>query len=94
MINWIKKTLGIAPAARPVTKESPVVKKAPVKKPKVADKKPAATATKSKKQTKATLGKLTKAQIDDLANTELGVELDRRKTKDAMIKDYMSAQKK
>jgi hypothetical protein len=93
MINWIKKTLGIAPAATPVAKKAPVVTKAPVKKP-VAAKKPAATATKAKKQTKATLDKLTKMQIDELAKTELGIELDRRKTKDAMIKDYMSAQKK
>jgi hypothetical protein len=33
-------------------------------------------------------------QIDELAKSEMSIELDRRKTKDAMIKDYLAAQKK
>ena len=51
-------------------------------------------ATKTAKHTKASLGKLTKVQIDELAKSDLGVDLDRRKTKDDMIKDFLAAQKK
>jgi len=51
------------------------------------------TAKKKQKQTKASLSKLSKVQIDELAKNELGVELDRRKKKDTMISDYLAAQK-
>ena len=50
-------------------------------------------ANKKQKQTKASLGKMSKVQIDELAKNELGVELDRRKKKDSMIEDYLAAQK-
>lgn len=108
MINWIKNVLGIAaPAATPQkeTKPAAAPKKKPVARKQATKKASSGTAKKqatkkasaelkAKKQTKATLAKLTKAQIDDLAKAELGVDLDRRKTKDDMIKDYMTAQKK
>jgi len=45
------------------------------------------------KYTKANLNKLSKIQIDDLAKDVLGIELDRRKKKESMIKDFLSAQK-
>lgn len=51
------------------------------------------TETKSKKYTKAALGKLTKLKIDAIAKEEFGIDLDRRKTKDAMIADLLAAQK-
>ena len=77
------KTEKVAPP--PTPKAKPAAKKAAPKK--------AATA-KTTKHTKATLGKLTKVQIDELAKSDLGVDLDRRKTKDDMIKDFLAAQKK
>jgi len=43
-------------------------------------------------QTTASLNKMTKTQIDELAKNALGVELDRRKKKETMIEDYLSAQ--
>lgn len=105
MINWIKDVLGIAapkaepmpmtpPAKKPVSKRTPTKKPASKGTAKKQAAKKAATELKAKKQTKATLAKLTKTQIDELAKAELGADLDRRKTKDAMIKDYLTAQKK
>lgn len=95
MIKWFKEVLGITPQK---TKTKAPAAKVPAKKAqrqKVAGG-PAgkSAATAKKKQTKATLAKLTKTAIDDLAKAELKIELDRRKTKDALIKDYLAAQKK
>lgn len=44
--------------------------------------------------TPASLTKMTKVQIDDLAKEKFGVDLDRRKSKADMIDGFMSAQKK
>ena len=46
------------------------------------------------RESQKSLGKMTKLQIDELAQERLGTQLDRRKTKDEMIKAYMAAQKK
>jgi hypothetical protein len=89
MINWIKtNVLGI----RPVVQKSKPKKVAGGPSGKSAAK--ASSNVASKKITKAGLEKLTKVQIDELAKSEMSIELDRRKTKDAMIKDYLAAQKK
>lgn len=48
----------------------------------------------TKKENKASLAKMTKVQIEELAREKFGVELDRRKTKDNMIQEFMTAQKK
>lgn len=53
-----------------------------------------AAAAKTTKHTRAKLEKLSKAAIDELAKAELGVNLDRRKTKEFMIKDFLAEQKK
>lgn len=55
---------------------------------------PKKTKTVNKGETKASLGKMTKKDIDDLAKEKFGVELDRRLTKDKMITAFLSAQKK
>jgi hypothetical protein len=52
------------------------------------------TENKPKRETRKSLDKLTKAQIDELAQEKLGVELDRRKTKEVMIDEFLVAQKK
>ena len=106
MFNWVKKLFGTESATQDkyfvdghgdvqevvVAPKTEKVAPPPVPKAKPAAKK-AATA-KTTKHTKATLGKLTKVQIDELAKSDLGVDLDRRKTKDDMIKDFLAAQKK
>ena len=106
MFNWVKKLFGTESATQDkyfvdghgdvrevvVAPETEKVVPPPVPKAKPAAKK-AATA-KTTKHTKATLSKLTKVQIDELAKSDLGVDLDRRKTKDDMIKDFLAAQKK
>lgn len=95
MFNWVKRLLGTAVAAPDLEAETVAPKAKPAAK-KAAPKKaaPKKAAAKSAKHTKASLGKLTKVQIDELAKAELGVDLDRRKTKDDMIKDFLKNQKK
>ena len=95
MFNWVKKILGTAVATPDLEAEAVAPKAKPAAK-KAAPKKaaPKKAAAKSTKHTKASLGKLTKVQIDELAKAELGVDLDRRKTKDDMIKDFLKNQKK
>jgi hypothetical protein len=88
MIKWFKEVLGI----RPVVQKSTPIKVAGGPAGKSAAK--ATANVVAKKLTKAGLEKLTKVQIDELAKLEMNVELDRRKTKDVMIKDYLAAQKK
>ena len=56
--------------------------------------KPKKSKTVTKGETKASLEKMTKKDIDDLAKEKFGVELDRRLTKDKMIVAYLAAQKK
>ena len=55
---------------------------------------PKKTKTVTKGETKASLGKMTKEDIDNLAKEQFGVELDRRLTKDKMVTAFLSAQKK
>lgn len=52
------------------------------------------TADKPKRETRKSLEKMTKVQIDELAQERFGVEIDRRKTKEFMIDEFMIAQKK
>ena len=100
MFNWVKTLLGVAVATPDLEAEAvapkakPAAKKAAPKKAAPKKAAPKKAAPKSAKHTKASLGKLTKVQIDELAKAELGVELDRRKTKDDMIKDFLKSQKK
>lgn len=101
ILNTIKNMLGVkqpeAKIEEPVkTTELPAAEK--VKKAKSKTKpvtvKPKAEKPKAEKQTKGTLTKMTKVQIDELAKEKFGIELDRRSTKDAMIKEFLSQQKK
>jgi hypothetical protein len=59
-----------------------------------APKKAETKAVKTEKFKRAALEKMTKVQIEALAQEKLGVELDRRKTKEFMIDDFLAAQKK
>ena len=82
LIEWLKEFFGIV-EAKPVKKET--VRKEPVTK-KVVAKGP-------KKATKASLNKLTKAQLE-VRGRELGVELDKRKKKSALVDEVFKAEVK
>lgn len=64
-----------------------VVAPAPAPKPAVKAEKPVA------KITKAALNKLTKAQLEEKGR-EFGIEVDRRKKKDAIVAEVLKATKK
>ncbi len=98
----IKETAGDLP----VTETTPLVVKAPSK-PKAEstnkksaskkEEKPAAeqpAETKPKKETRKSLEKVTKQRIVELAQERFGIEIDRRKTKEFMIDEFLIAQKK
>ena len=87
MFNWLKKILGIGPsvpaaieAAIPAPEEKP--------KPKTKNKKP------DTKVTKASLTKLTKQGLEDFAKETYGVDVDRRKKKDELVKEVLALSKK
>ncbi len=80
LIEWLKKFFGIV-EAKPAKKET--VRKEPVTK-KVVAKGP-------KKATKASLNKLTKAQLE-VKGRELGIELDKRQKKSALVDEVFNAE--
>ena len=45
-----------------------------------------------KKHTKSSLNKMTKVQLEELAKGDFGLEIDRRKKKDVLIKEILNAQ--
>ena len=49
---------------------------------------------KVKKHNKASLGKLTKQQLEEIGRSEYGVELDRRKKKDDLVAQLLKEQKR
>ena len=88
MFNWLKKLLGIGPsvpAAVEATTQAP--KETPKPKVKKSD-------TKTEKVTKASLSKLTKQGLEDFAKEKYGVDVDRRKKKDDLVKEVLALSKK
>ena len=45
-----------------------------------------------KKHTKSSLNKMTKVQLEDLAKSELGLEVDRRQKNELIVNEIMNAQ--
>ena len=101
-INKVKEILGIK-SVRPyefveeekpdtlvLTPEQKIENAEPVKE--VTVKAKTHTTQKPKRETRKSLEKMTKVQIDELAQERLGVELDRRKTKIGMIDEFLIAQ--
>lgn len=95
MFKAIKKLLGIETTETDTTTVSPIEKAV---KAKVTPTSELKVTTKSKprkqknKHTKSTLDKLTKIQLEDLGRSEFGVELDRRKKKDDLVKQLLKEQ--
>ena len=67
------------PKAKPKAKSKPKAKKEPAKKA---------------GHTKASLSKMTKAQLDELGKKEFNIDLDRRKAKAVLVKTLLDAQKR
>ena len=91
MFNWLKKLLGtgeVEKAVEAVTPE-PVAEPKPVKIEKVVK-----VDAKTVKVTKASLSKLTKQGLEDLAKTNYGVDIDKRKKKDELVKEVLALSKK
>lgn len=102
IVDTVKEMLGIK-QVRPLvlTSEDEVkvsskekIEKATEKTKPVTVKAKTDTTQKPKRETRKSLEKMTKVQIDELAAERFGAELDRRKTKADMIEAFMAAQKK
>lgn len=94
MFNWIKKMLGVAePETLVLTPEQRVDEAPKPTKKKTATKPKKEATVKPKKETKVTLSKLAKKDIAGLAQDQFGVKIDTKKTKDAMIEEFLRAQK-
>tara|TARA_B100000902_G_scaffold397084_1_gene459839 strand:+ start:1336 stop:1620 length:285 start_codon:yes stop_codon:yes gene_type:complete len=93
MFSTIKKLLGVSPPEVNIS-DSDAGKK--IKSAKSVTKPVTVTpkkAAKPKGENKASLSKMTKLQIDELAKEKFGADLDRRSTKDSMIKAFLKLQK-
>lgn len=92
MFKWFKKLFGSEeqPASTTDDYQVTVEPEAAVQEPAL---RPAPQPPMQPASTVSELKKLTKVQIEELAKNELGVDLDRRKTKDRMIQDFIDAQK-
>lgn len=81
LIEWLKEFFGILeekPVEKKTVRTKPVTKKDVAKGP--------------KKATKASLNKLTKAQLE-VRGRELGIELDKRHKKSVLVDEVFSAEK-
>lgn len=92
----LKKLLEIIGVAKPEAQPTPIEKA--VEKPVVATSELTVKATGNeappvKKFKKADLNKMTKAQLEELGRAQFGVELDRRKKKDALVEELMKEQR-
>jgi hypothetical protein len=94
MIKFMKSLFGI----KEVDKTVEAVKPEPVKaapKPKVVKvEKVVEVDAKTVKVTKASLSKLTKQGLEDLAKANYGVDIDKRKKKDELVKEVLALSKK
>jgi len=92
MLNWLKTLFGVGE----VDKAVEAIQPEPVKtkpKPKKIEKVVEVDA-KTVKVTKASLSKLTKQGLEDLAKANYGVDIDKRKKKDELVKEVLALSKK
>jgi len=92
MSRLMSKITGGTPKADPPPVDAEVVQaaKAATAKKEAATKKPA---KKKGKVTKAQLNKMTKAQLETWGKENLGIDIDRRKAKAALVKQLLDASK-
>lgn len=92
MFNWFKKLFGVGEVEKAVEAIQPESVKAqpkPVKVEKVVK-----VDAKTVKVTKASLSKLTKQGLEDFAKANYGVDIDKRKKKDVLVKEVLALSKK
>lgn len=94
MFKWLSKIL--TPSVDKAQEEAKVIQKTVTKNgvgfaPKIE---PVITEVKAVKVTKASLSKLTKVKLEEFALATYGVDIDRRKKKDEIVKEVLKLSKK
>jgi hypothetical protein len=90
-MKWFKQIFGIKPEEEPSMPNDERFTGAVATNPLVVS--PMSINTSEiKKHTKGTLNKYTKVELEDLARSEFGLELDRRKRKDVLITEIINSQ--
>ena len=90
-MKWIKQIFGIKPEEEPSIPNDKRFTDAVATNPLVVSPQRINT-SEIKKHTKSTLNKYTKVELEDLASSEFGLELDRRKRKDVLITEIINSQ--
>ena len=90
-MKWIKQIFGIKPEDEPSIPNDERFTSAVATNPLVVSPNMVNT-SEVKKHTKSSLNKMTKVQLEDLAKSELGLEVDRRQKKEMIINEIMNAQ--
>ena len=94
MFKWLSKIL--TPSVNKAQEETKVIQKTVTKNgvgfaPKIE---PVITEVKTEKVTKASLSKLTKVKLEEFALATYGVDIDRRKKKEDLVKEVLKLSKK
>jgi len=94
-MKWIKQIFGLKPDEDTVIMPPPLLKQrefANATKTNELVVSPQAVNDKKSTYTKASLNKYTKVKLEDIAKSEFGLDLDRRKKKDNLIDEILNAQ--
>ena len=94
MIKFIKSMFGIKEVEKAVEAAMPEPVKAAPKPKAVKVEKVVEVDAKTVKVTKAGLSKLTKQGLEDFAKANYGVDIDKRKKKDELVKEVLKLSKK
>ena len=97
MIKWIKEILGIKEVEAKVIQKTVTkngVGYAPKIEPVITEVKKVSAKVKTEKVTKASLSKLTKVKLEEFALATYGVDIDRRKKKEDLVKEVLKLSKK
>jgi len=93
MLNWLKNLFGVGEVDKAVEAIQPEPVKSEPKPKAVKVEKVVEVDAKTVKVTKASLSKLTKQGLEDFAKANYGVDLDKRKKKDALVKQVLALSK-
>ena len=94
MIKFMKSLFGIKEVEKAVEAVMPAPVKAAPKPKAVKVEKVVEVDAKTVKVTKAGLSKLTKQGLEDFAKVNYGVDIDKRKKKEELVKDVLKLSKK
>ena len=91
-MKWLKQIFGIKPEDNEVDLQSMEKFANATKTNELVISPNSVNTSEVKKHTKSSLNKMTKVQLEDLAKSELGLEVDRRQKKEMIINEIMNAQ--